>query len=193
MYLIDVHGGLIHVLVLALVQPLLVLPLVALNIVYLCGCIRTCFHVVAVRVCFQTNLTLAAFDAVLVSVVLFKTRNEQLPDTAVAYFLHRALVSVPLVEITDNADTCGVRRPYSEYYAFLTLLLGEVRAEELISFRNVSLVKEVQWELVLLGHFVSHCALLLSFRAACCLSIISDCKHLLRKKTKTTLLQTGLQ
>ena len=120
----------------------------------------------SVGVSFQMNLTVAALDAVFVRVVLFQTGDKQLPDTAVADLVHRALISVPLVEITDNAYTCGFRRPYSENYAFLSVLFRKMRTEEIVSFRNVTFMEKVQGKLVLLGHFISHFALLLSYQTA---------------------------
>ena len=170
MHLVNIHRGLVHILVVALIEPLLILPLVALDFVYLCCGIGSCFHVVAVGVGFESYLTVAALDAVLIGIVLFETGDKQLPDTSVADLVHGASESVPLVEVTDHAYACGIRSPYSEDYAFFALLLGEMGAEELVSFRNVSLMKEVQGKLVLLGHFVCHFALLLSFRAVHCRS-----------------------
>ena len=156
MYFVYVHGRAIDILCLLLFHPLGVFPLVAGYVVYLWRRIRTSLHMIAVRIGLELYLSSWSLDTVFIIVKLLQSRDEKLPDTAVAYLVHIGRFTVPMVEIADNADLCRLGRPYSENYAFFSVLYREVRAEQLVSFRIFSLMEKVQRYFVFLRHIYSH-------------------------------------
>ena len=58
--------------------------------------------------------------------------NENLPDAAVDALAHLRAAPVPLVEVADDGDAPGVRRPDGEMRSFDALMRQQMRAEPFI-------------------------------------------------------------
>ena len=111
---------------------------------------------VAVRVSLKLYLSSCGLDAVLVVIELLESRNEKLPDTAVADFFHIAFFTVPVIEITYDADISRLWCPYSENHAAHTVFFGKMRAEQLICFGVLSLMEKIKRNFIFLRHVNSH-------------------------------------
>src|SRR5438034_6258625 len=74
----------------------------------------------------------ARFDAVLVEGALADAGDESLPDAGRAAWMQWRGFWIPLVELADNTDHIGIRRPDGECRPGLTVDFGEVRAEFLV-------------------------------------------------------------
>ena len=155
-HFIDIRGAVVNILCVQLVKVLLVCPAESLYVVELRRGVGAELHVVSVGVSLELYQPVGAFYAVFVVVVLLDSRNEQLPDTAVAYFVHRVEHPVPVVEITDNADGFRVRSPYAEYRAALAVLHLAVGAEEVIGMGVLALVEKIQRNCVFFRNYDSH-------------------------------------
>lgn len=57
---------------------------------------------------------MSAFDFVFIECTSRKSRDEQLEDAVIAMPLHHMTAAIPEIEITDDRDTLGIRRPDGE-------------------------------------------------------------------------------
>ena len=156
--LVDISGAVVDILCVEFIEVLLVGPLESFQVVELGRGVRAEFHVVPVGVRLEFYQPVLAFHAVFIVVVLLYPGDEELPDTAVAYLVHGVAASVPVVEIPDDADAPGVRRPHSEHGAGLPVLHISVRAEEFIRMGIFALVEQVQRNTVVFRNDDSHTA-----------------------------------
>ena len=155
-HLIYIRGAVVDILCVELFYVPLVSPAEALQLVEFRSGVRAELHVIAVRVGLELYKTVRAFNAVLVVVVLLYAGHEQLPDTAVAYLVHRVAAPVPVVEVADNADRARIRSPYPEHRAGLAVLRVPVGAEELVCVGILALMEKIQRNGVLFRHDYSH-------------------------------------
>src|SRR5208337_1726595 len=88
-----------------------------------------------------------AADRVLVPGALGHARYEELPHAGAAERAHRVRAAVPVVEVTGDADTVGVRCPDGEGRAGRLADLADVRAEHAPQFLVPALADQVQVEL----------------------------------------------
>src|SRR5271165_5513897 len=83
-------------------------------------------------------------DFELVEVTLLQPRDEDLPQSRSAARPHRMASAVPLVEVADDADALGIRRPHRKTDAFSTRMLDHARAELLIEPEVRAFTEEMQ-------------------------------------------------
>ena len=79
--------------------------------------------------------------SVLIAVPLLCIRNLLFPNAGLSKHKHLAVVGIPVVEITHNADHTCIRSPNAEYEALPVLILIWMSAEELIAHIVLALVK----------------------------------------------------
>src|SRR5574344_2210988 len=82
-----------------------------------------------------------------VEFVFAEFRNENFPHAGGAYHAHRMAAPVPAIEVADDSDVPGVRRPHGELHAFESLVFDEVRAELAVEFVMRAALDEVAVEI----------------------------------------------
>ena len=65
-------------------------------------------------------LTILRADGVLVRIVLFYTRNEQMPD-ALLVALHHVCIPAPAIELAHDGDLNGIGRKHGEVIPLLSV------------------------------------------------------------------------
>ncbi len=142
---IDVDRAAIRVIVFAFVIPVLILPLISLDVIELGGIIRSGFGMECIRVGLHQCAPVPGFDAVFINVILGKVGDHQLPDAALFQQFHWICIGIPTVEISNDRHLCGVRRPYAKnitlYFPFFT----GMRTKKFIGFIVGTLMKKIQW------------------------------------------------
>ena len=88
----------------------------------------------------------ARADLELVSFAVGQFGDEELPDAGRNQPTHRMRSSVPAVEIADDADAVGVRRPHREMHADRRARVHAMRAQLLVGAIVRALGEEVQIE-----------------------------------------------
>ena len=73
-------------------------------------------------------------------------RDEDLPHSAAQEFPHWMPSSIPLIEISDDRDTLGIRCPNVESRAAYTVDLNQVSTELLVQLPVLPLTKEMEVE-----------------------------------------------
>ena len=143
MYLVDRDWGVQPVSLLTCVHPLLVRPLVLLQVPHYRCRLRPQFGVKPVRVGLYVHL-LSALYLELVQVSLRQGGYEKLPYAATATAAHGVQPAVPTVKISYYADATGVWGPHGEVYALHVVHQAEVCAEFLVLLVMRALAHQVQ-------------------------------------------------
>ena len=86
----------------------------------------------------------ARTQVVLVDRSLADAGDEALPDAGVAAGRHGVGVGVPAIEVADDGDALGVRRPDGEVGAGLAVNGDEMRAKLVVETVVAALVEEVE-------------------------------------------------
>src|SRR5581483_3070255 len=71
-------------------------------------------------------------------------RDGQLPHARFDAFAHRVAAAVPAVEIADDGDASGVRRPDREAYALDVAVLHLLRAEHASDLAMIAFGEQIQ-------------------------------------------------
>ncbi len=133
-HLIDRHGGLEQFRIPTLIHPLLVFPLVAIDIGDDRSRFRRRFHAKTIRIGLHLAIpTEARFDRVLVGRADLHARNEDFPNTACSQ-AHGIASGIPIVEIADDTHHDGVWRPHRKPRALQPIKRHDVCAERLVAF-----------------------------------------------------------
>ena len=88
-----------------------------------------------------------AADAELVFLARLEAGNEKLPDAAGGVQLQRMAAAVPVVEVADDADAPGVRRPDGEVRAADAIDLADLGPELLVTAEQLPFAEQVQVEI----------------------------------------------
>jgi hypothetical protein len=88
----------------------------------------------------------ARLDAVLVERALADGGHEALPDAGRSPLNERRSLLVPAVELTDDADRIGIRRPHGELHPGLAGARNHVRPELRVDADVGALIEEVEIE-----------------------------------------------
>jgi hypothetical protein len=100
--------------------------------------------VLRVWIGFEQRWAIARLDRELVQASGGEIRNEKLPDAGVSQQLHLVRVTVPTVEVTNDAHARSVWRPNREGDAFCATLLRDVRAEFFVDLFVATFAEEMQ-------------------------------------------------
>src|SRR5674476_593684 len=106
-------------------KPFLILPDMIIEFGDLGRRTGTLLKTEAIRISLDHNLSAVAIaNLEFIQCTMIKAGNKNLPDAAGTMHAHRVNTAIPLVEITDDTDTLGIRGPHGEAYAsnHLTLL-----------------------------------------------------------------------
>ena len=126
-YLIDVQGGVVDLVLFLLCKEGGVGPLEIFNVVELAGVGRPGFAVEGIGVRFQPDLPVGAGDGVLVGRVFRQAGDEALPDLAV---LRKGVGPLlPVVKVAHNGNASGVGSPDPEGPALRAVFLIGVGSE----------------------------------------------------------------
>ena len=112
----------------AVLHPRFVLPTIAGNIAHDRGLLGRVLRAKAHWIGFVTDVSVCAGNLIFVERTFTKTGQKYLPDACVASRAHRMPAAIPHVEITDDADTLGIRRPDSKMHAAGTCVRGGLGA-----------------------------------------------------------------
>ena len=96
-----------------LFHPVLVLPRIFSKINHNTRIVRTQLCRICVRIRFQIRQTAPGLDFVLIDVARADTRNKEFVDPGLQK-IHLICSSVPVIEVSDNADTDRIRCPDCE-------------------------------------------------------------------------------
>ncbi|MEZ5364828.1 MAG: hypothetical protein R2748_21445 [Bryobacterales bacterium] len=144
-HLIDRDRRLTRIALLAVGHPFVVAPLVTFQAPNLRRRARTHFRREAVRIgLFSFESVVVGADEKLVDFALANVGDKRLPNAGIAAATHRVRVAVPAVEIADDGDRTGVRRPNGETHAGLAVELGQMRTELFVVAVMAALAEEVQ-------------------------------------------------
>jgi hypothetical protein len=133
MHFVDGHRFFQMVFTGALVQPLLVVPLIAFKIADDGGGLRRNFHCEPVRIGFLLAKTTGRrTDGILVICSRADSGKKNLPDPSGAQ-PHGMPAVVPIVEVANHTDHFRVRRPHHEADAMHALTFDRVRAHAAIT------------------------------------------------------------
>src|SRR5271157_1849450 len=171
---VDRHGGLKSLSLLAHGHPFLIVPLIAVEIPNYGGRVGAHFRTQSKGIRLGRDVPLISrLDFELVNSPLLQPRDEDLPKARQTARPHRVAAAVPLVEISDDTDTLGIRSPHRKRYAFRTCVLDQARAElfvqpEVSAFPNQVQVKigENGWIAVGILDFVAPLGSLVRARQA---------------------------
>ena len=155
-YLVNICGAFVNVFSRKLLAVFLVRPAVALDIVISCCGIGAHLHKITVWVSLELDKTVGSFNAVFVAFHLLYALYVQLPDSAVAYLVHIALRSVPVIKITDNTYGIGMGCPNSEHYIFFSVFNYPMRAKEIVCMGIFSLMEEMERYIIFFGNNDRH-------------------------------------
>ncbi len=145
---VDRHRTVQPVAVLALVQPLAVIPGVIVGLGDDGGGAGPQLEVLPVGVGLEQNRAAVAMtDFKLVHVAGAEVRDEQFPDPATAAHPHRVHPAIPAVEAADDADPFGARCPNRKQHPGHAIGLVRMRAEEAIGVPVFALAEQVQVEI----------------------------------------------
>src|SRR5271166_2093666 len=126
-------------------HPLLVTPFVTVQIPDDGGRVRTHFRQVSIRVRFEREIAMMPrLDFELVELTLLQPRDEDLPHPRRAARPHGMAPPVPLIEVSDNAHTLGIGRPYGKADASRARMFEDARAKLLIQPEVGALSEQVQ-------------------------------------------------
>ena len=98
------------------------------------------------RIALHANQPVAVPDLELVVRSFSDTRHEDFPYTGSEKLPHRVPATIPLVEVSDDRDPLGIRRPNVEGGPGDSVDLNDVSSQLLVQFPVLSLAKEVQVE-----------------------------------------------
>ena len=129
MDLIDVQRLVVQRFLPPLLQPGLIAPLIAGDIINFGGGVRPGLRVKSIGVGLGQDAAVPGVNGVLVDVVALHPGQEFLPNSAVD-LLHGAVLRVPAVEIPHNGDAGGIGSPHPEAIAVLAVFLGRMGAHK---------------------------------------------------------------
>src|SRR5262249_48414058 len=99
------------------------------------------------RVGLQKQRTVLAADLELVDDALCELGYEELPDPGRAEAAHRMDAAVPAVEVADDADRAGTRRPDGKRRPRDTVQLARVGAQHALKLLVAALARQMEVEL----------------------------------------------
>ena len=97
-----------------------------------------------VRISLEQSCSTPLANLKLVQTAGRELRNEELPDARISEHLHLMRVSVPAVEITNDAYTGSLRRPNGKRDAFRATYFRDVRAEFFVDLFVATLAEEME-------------------------------------------------
>ena len=126
-------------------DPLCVIPLVAGNVGNDTGVVRRRLEGNRVRVNLAIRsrvVLIQQFEFILRTG--FDARNEHFPNTGSTEHAHRVIAAVPTVEITDDGNAAGRRRPNRKRNPANTVDFAYVRTELFVNAVVIALVNQIQ-------------------------------------------------
>lgn len=147
MDLIDVQRGVVDGVRMAVLQPLLVAPLIAVDSIKLTGSTGPGLSVEGVGVCFVAQIPVLPGDSKFVGVKGLSAGDKDLPDP-IGDFMHGMGLGIPKIEITHYGYSLCPRRPDAKHIAGFSVVGGSMCAHILIGAYSCSLVEEVSIQLV---------------------------------------------
>ena len=126
------------------VDPRGVGPLILARIADDRGVVGRRLEVRAVRVSLDVELPTRVTQLELVELALAEARDKQLPDAGDPERAHRVVTAVPLVEVADDGNARGRRRPDREGHAGHAIHGPQLRPELLVDAMLVAFVEEIE-------------------------------------------------
>ena len=117
----------------AVLHELIVIPDIIIRIVYDRSVVRSCLEMSCERIALLIYTVIRADNPVFITVPLLCIRNLLLPDAGLSQHKHPAVIGIPVIEITHDADHSCIRSPDAEDKSLAVLILIRVSAEELIT------------------------------------------------------------
>src|ERR1700678_491574 len=114
MDLVDGDGALVPDGLLALLDPLVIGPVIAIEIEDHGGGLAAMLAVEGVRVALDEQPAVGGLDLEFVVGALGYVGEEDFPDAGAEELAHGMVAAVPAIEIADDADALGIRRPDGE-------------------------------------------------------------------------------
>ena len=105
----------------ALTRESLIMPCVIIRIVEDRSIGRSRLTVSGIRIDLIYLTSVRTVYVILVAVPLFRAGNITFPNAGITNLVKIVCFRVPVVEISDNTDSLGMRRPYTEKEALLTV------------------------------------------------------------------------
>ena len=149
-HLVDIQRTVVDRMALPVLQPLLVAPLIAGQVVELGGVAGTGLGVEGVGVGLGQHPAVPGVDRVLICIVLLHARDKQLPHAAVQA-VHGVGLLTPAVEVAHHGHAPGVGRPHAEDIAVLPVHTGGVGAQIVLGVAVIPLQKMKKRCIRLLG------------------------------------------
>ena len=141
--LVDVHGAVDGIRLFLPGFPLIVLPLVPVQVVHLAAVGRPGLRMERIGIRLKQKFVTRGGDAVLVHIIFLNPRNECFPDAGVLQLLHGMTSRYPAVEIAYDAHRFRVGGPGAEHDPLPVSLPFHVGAEEPVSLKIVALLKQI--------------------------------------------------
>src|SRR4030095_4873455 len=116
----------------ALRHPLLIAPLVALEVVNHRRSLRTVLTEKPKRIALEQECAGHRPNLKFVMRALLHARDENFPDTASDQFPHRVDAAIPKIEVANHAHPTSVRRPNRKISAAFAPDLAEMRAKSVV-------------------------------------------------------------
>ena len=143
MYLIDIHGIAVGLMLTLILLPFLIVPLITADINIHRGSIRTSLVMICIGIRLHYATSVIGFDTVLVHCVGFRQVGyEGLPATAVRNSVHPVSGAIPVIELTYDRHRFGIRRPCSEHNAFRTVYVELVGSHKTVCMIVLTAVKQ---------------------------------------------------
>src|SRR5512147_522271 len=114
MDLVNVHGVSIDVFGALLTNPFFVAPLIGPHIPHSGSGSRSELHAESKWIGLYPEFTFCGLNLVFIKLTRLQTRDKQFPYSAISHTSHGKNAPVPVVEISDDAYSFCIRRPYCE-------------------------------------------------------------------------------
>lgn len=128
---------------LTVIHPIAVIPVIVIDVIdHRCG-IGSFFGIKSNRVGFYQDIILLRFDLKFIKLALADTGNKNIPHAAGRMLAHYIDAAVPVVEISDHADTFGIGSPDGKTDAFDPVHFGGMGTKFFIHLKMISLREKI--------------------------------------------------
>src|SRR6266481_4757533 len=144
MHFVDAQGRTERILFASVLQPGLVGPGELAIVPYDRGVFRGGLEERAIGIGFEDDGAKSMLNLILVERALAKAGHEQFPDARGPQRAHRVTTPVPGVEVADDTDPPGIRRPNREAGARRAVNDAQLRAELVVNALLFALAEKVE-------------------------------------------------
>ena len=126
-----------------IVHPVLIFPVIVVQIInYRCG-FGADFAPEGQRVRFDQNVIFLSFDFIFINFAFINSGNKNIPHAAGRMLAHHINAAVPVIEISDNGNTFGIRRPNGKTDTAHAVHFLHMRAEFFIHVKVIAFSEKV--------------------------------------------------